>query len=399
MGALRGSGRRRVVASLAAGLGAAGLLVIAQGAGAGVSNPGAFDITLSNGTLAIDGASIDVAFDGLTGTGSGTVTPDGTVSIAALVLPPFDFELLATGGPGTGIPGTASPVATLPWSGTIDPDTGELTVSGDLITNVAVPALGASQCPLGPLALNMTTGTSGASMGVAYDDTTGTASIVDHLFGIPALVFDPDNAAACPTGVVDLFNGGLPFPVPSTFARIAFDVAVDPILAGTTTTTTVAPTTTTTTVAPTTTTTTPPGAAVGSIEDVSRRERHRNTSRWTFDVELSEPLDHAVVVSWQTVDGSATAGSDYIAKAGSFRLQRGKTSWQVQVVVLGDLTPEDDETFQVAITSVTGAGEGSDGTGEIRNDDGASNGDTAAAFVMLLLGVARTPRKNPSGRE
>ncbi|MGQ0826296.1 MAG: hypothetical protein ACT4OX_14905, partial [Actinomycetota bacterium] len=259
MNSLRGTRRRRALSALIATTALAVIVGTFSNAGAEVSNPGAFDVTLSNGTLALDGASIDVAFDGLTATGSGTVAADGTVSITSLAFPPFAFELLATGGPGTGIPGTASPVATLPWAGTIDPDTGALSMTGELFTSVAVPLLGASECSLGPLALNLTTGTSGASTGLPYDNTTGTAAVVDHLFSIPELVFDPDTAAACPQTVVDLFNQGLPFPVPSTFARIAFDVAVDPILAGTTTTTdesaptTVAPTTVApTTVAPTT---------------------------------------------------------------------------------------------------------------------------------------------------
>ncbi len=448
----------------------------------GVGNPGAFSVTLSAGTLDIDGASLDVGFSGLTATGMGSTQADGTVTITDLSFPPFDFELLATGGPGTGIPGTASPVATLPWTGTIDPSTGAFNVSGPLITNVAVPLLGATQCPLGPLNLNLTTGMSGVSTGTPYDPATGIAGIVDHTFGIPALVFDPANASACPESVVNLFNGGLPFPVPAGNSRIAFTATFNPApaptttaapttvapttttttttvaptttttttvapttttttttvaptttttttvaptttttttVAPTTTTTTVAPTTTTTTVAPTTTTTTtvapttttttvaptttttttvaptttttttlvpttttgrPPTTTTSttvpssgprvSVHDVTHRERDRHHSRWTFRVTMSEPVDHSVRVFWTTQDDTATGGSDYKPKSGSFILQRGRTAWRVHVTVNGDRMVEPNETFKVVITSVSGASIGDGvGVGTIVNDD------------------------------
>jgi hypothetical protein len=59
-----------------AGAAAVGLFA-ASSANAVVSNPGDFNIWLSNGTLAIDGASLDVSFSGLSATVSGTVDPNG----------------------------------------------------------------------------------------------------------------------------------------------------------------------------------------------------------------------------------------------------------------------------------------------------------------------------------
>ncbi|MGQ0826399.1 MAG: Calx-beta domain-containing protein [Actinomycetota bacterium] len=96
--------------------------------------------------------------------------------------------------------------------------------------------------------------------------------------------------------------------------------------------------------------------------------------RWRFDVTLSQPLDHPVLVTWQAADGSAHDGGDYYARAGSFRLKKGQTHRRIGVVVRGDRVIEADETFHVVITSVTGAGKRRDGTAFVLDDDGTTGG-------------------------
>jgi hypothetical protein len=413
----------RAVAAVAVVGGVLGTLVAtnanANGADPVVSNPGSVAVTLSNGTLDIDGAALDVGFTGLSATGTASVAADGTVSIDTLNFPPFAFELLASGGPGTGIPGTASPVAQLPWTGTIDPSTGALSVAGGLTTNVAVPLLGASQCSLGPFGLNLTSGTSGASTGTAYDPANGNANIVDHLFSIPALVFVPENAAACPQSVVDLFNSGLPFPIASTFARIGFDVNLNPApqgtgapasttttTAGATTTTTQAVTTTTaqpvttttaqpvttttaqpvttTTAQPATTTTTRPATTTTrpatttttssvlpklTVSDVTVTEPDKGKVNATFTVSLSAPGEK-VSVKYATADGTATQPSDYKKKNGTLKFNGTTLSKTVTVSVNGDTLGELDETFSLVLSDAKNATiQDGTGAGKIVDND------------------------------
>jgi hypothetical protein len=280
---------------------AGGAFTAVQGANAEITIPGSIAMTLANGTLDIDGASLDVGFTGLSATGSGTVAANGSINITALSFAPFNFELLASGGPGTGIPGTALPVATLPWTGTIAPETGVLTVSGQMSVNVAVPLLGAASCPMGPLNLTLTTGTSGALTGIAYNPATDTAKVVANNFAIPAMVFSPANAGACPQSVVDLFNQGLPFPIPPGNAKMTFDVALSDS-ATSTTTTTEAPTTTTqqpttttqqpttsTTEAPTTSTTEAPTTTTTQAPTTSTTEAPTTTTQAATTTTTQQP--------------------------------------------------------------------------------------------------------------
>ena len=73
-----------------------------------------------------------------------------------------------------------------------------------------------------------------------------------------------------------------------------------------------------------------------------------------FDVTLSEPSNRPVAVAYATADGSALAGADYQAAAGSLTLAAGDTSAQVTVALLGDLLDEADETFALVLSSAEG---------------------------------------------
>ncbi|MFP5322956.1 MAG: S8 family serine peptidase [Acidimicrobiia bacterium] len=90
-------------------------------------------------------------------------------------------------------------------------------------------------------------------------------------------------------------------------------------------------------------TVTPPAAAV---------EEAGGTA--TFTVELSEPGLDAVTVGYRTEDGTALAGSDYVAASGTLSFD-GTTSATVDVAVLDDTADEADETFSLVLHDASGA--------------------------------------------
>jgi hypothetical protein len=76
-----------------------------------------------------------------------------------------------------------------------------------------------------------------------------------------------------------------------------------------------------------------------------------------------------VTVAWATADGTAKAGSDYVAASGSVTIAAGATKAVFKVTVLGDHVSEGDETFLVKVTSAVNGDPGSPGTITLRNDD------------------------------
>ncbi|HST52445.1 MAG TPA: Calx-beta domain-containing protein [Pyrinomonadaceae bacterium] len=109
-----------------------------------------------------------------------------------------------------------------------------------------------------------------------------------------------------------------------------------------------------------------------SIGDVTQAEGDSGTTNFNFTVSLSQPADvGGVTFTVNTADGTATAGSDYVAIVnGSGSITQGNTSTTVTVQVNGDTTIEANETFFVNISNVTGAGvTDAQGLGTITNDD------------------------------
>ncbi len=74
----------------------------------------------------------------------------------------------------------------------------------------------------------------------------------------------------------------------------------------------------------------------------------------TLTVTLSQPSAQNVTVHYATVNGTATAPSDFVAKSGNLTFKAGKTTQYVTVAVKPDVTVEPDETFSVALSNPTG---------------------------------------------
>ena len=91
-----------------------------------------------------------------------------------------------------------------------------------------------------------------------------------------------------------------------------------------------------------------------------------------FTVTLSSSGQDTVTVNFSTMDGTAMAGLDYVAKSGQLTFAPGATTQTVTVFVIGDQIDESDETFTVMLTSATNAtlGATARGVGTITDDDG-----------------------------
>lgn len=107
-----------------------------------------------------------------------------------------------------------------------------------------------------------------------------------------------------------------------------------------------------------------------SINDVSKNEGNSGTTAYTFTVTLSAPSTNKVSVNYATANGSAAAGSDYIAKTGVVNFQPGQTSKNVTILVKGDKTEEPNETFLVKLSNPKNVAiADGQGVGIIVNDD------------------------------
>ena len=107
-----------------------------------------------------------------------------------------------------------------------------------------------------------------------------------------------------------------------------------------------------------------------SINNVSANEGNSGTTPFTFTVTLSAASASTVTVNYASADGSATAGSDYTAAAGTLTFAPGVTTQTITVNANGDTAVEPDETFTVNLSAPTNATiAAGTGTGTIVNDD------------------------------
>ena len=121
-----------------------------------------------------------------------------------------------------------------------------------------------------------------------------------------------------------------------------------------------------------------------SISAAAIAEGNAGRRPMVFTVSLSQASTRPVTVRWGMANGTATAGRDYVATAGSLTFAPGQTRRTITVLVIGDRISEADETFRVGLASPLNATLSTTarrGTGTIRNDDGPVR--LAAAFASL----------------
>ncbi len=110
-----------------------------------------------------------------------------------------------------------------------------------------------------------------------------------------------------------------------------------------------------------------------SIGDASFAEGSAATpGHATFTVTLSAAATSPVTVNFATANGTATAGSDYVAQSGALTFAPGETQKTIQIAAIGDAVVEANEAFTVVLTSPVGATlANGTGAGTITNDDAA----------------------------
>ncbi len=113
-----------------------------------------------------------------------------------------------------------------------------------------------------------------------------------------------------------------------------------------------------------------PYSTWASVSDPTTSEGN-GSKDLNFTVTLSAASTQTVTVDYATADGTATAGSDYGPLAGTLTFKPGQLSKTVSVPVIGDTTPELDETVYLRLSGGKNATiAGGEGTGTIKNDDG-----------------------------
>jgi hypothetical protein len=116
--------------------------------------------------------------------------------------------------------------------------------------------------------------------------------------------------------------------------------------------------------------TTPPTV---SIANATVAEGNSGSTKMAFTVTLSKASDKTVTVGYSTANGTATAGTDYTAAAGTLTFAAGATSQQFTVAVTGDTTVEPTETFTVTLANPTNVALATaTATATITNDDSAT---------------------------
>jgi Ca2+-binding RTX toxin-like protein len=128
-------------------------------------------------------------------------------------------------------------------------------------------------------------------------------------------------------------------------------------------------------------------APVVTISDVTITEGNSGTQNAIFTISRSGGVG-AFAINYATTNGSATAGSDYVAATGTLNFAEGVNTQTFTVVVNGDTVFEPNESFTATLSGATNGATISDATGQatITNDDpNIINGD---AFNNNLSGTA-----------
>ncbi|SRR6266545_638652 len=117
------------------------------------------------------------------------------------------------------------------------------------------------------------------------------------------------------------------------------------------------------------------GELLLGIDTVELPEGNAGTTAFVFTVALTEASAGTVTVDYSTRNGTAEAGSDYIATSGTLTFAPGEVTKQITVQVNGDTTPEETEVFFVDLTNASGASIGDgEGLGRIFNDEPGDGG-------------------------
>jgi ELWxxDGT repeat protein len=97
----------------------------------------------------------------------------------------------------------------------------------------------------------------------------------------------------------------------------------------------------------------PLGTRSMTIDDARVFEGDSGTATERFVVRLSTASSKSVTVDYATADGTATSGSDYTSATGTVTFAPGETAKNIDVAVLGDTAPENNETFSLTLKNAS----------------------------------------------
>ncbi len=324
------------------GNGAAGSQITGTGT---LSLTNAPTVTLADGAPAVD-LTIATPIAGgqtLTKTGPGTLSLTGTTAAAAITSIAVNQGALDVSGAVAGTPVTLSVVGSLGGGGTVGAVTA---VSGTTIS----PGLGVA-----PKTLTTGNLTFGASTFRPTITATGSDQVIvpaGSTVTLTGATLTPNVLSSAPVGTaitVIAVPGMTPLAAGNVFANAAEGATVTAANGQAFTVSYRGGDGNDVTLTPTTTGT----ASTLSINSPSQPEGNANNNL-TFTVTLSAPAAGTVTAQFATANGTATAGSDYTATTGTVTFMPGMTSQTITVPILGDTTPESNETFTVTLTSPTG---------------------------------------------
>jgi len=132
------------------------------------------------------------------------------------------------------------------------------------------------------------------------------------------------------------------------------------------------------------------------VVSVSGTTVSENGGSARFDVSLSAPSGAPTTVAYSTADGSATAGSDYVATSGTLTFAPGETSKSVSVDLVNDAVHEDAESFSLALSSPVGATLGTAQANANVIDDDPAPVTLPAALPAATIVHAATPAAAPA---
>jgi hypothetical protein len=133
----------------------------------------------------------------------------------------------------------------------------------------------------------------------------------------------------------------------------------------------------------------PPPAA--QVDDVSIVEGNAGTTNLVFTITLSTPaVTGSETVGFATSNGSATAGVDYTATAGTATFAPGISTYQVSVPIIGDTAVELDETLTLTLGNPVGLTL-ADGVaiGTIQNDDAPDDPEPDPLTIATPANIVR----------
>lgn len=122
-----------------------------------------------------------------------------------------------------------------------------------------------------------------------------------------------------------------------------------------------------------------------SVGDSAVVEGNSGTQNAVFTVTMSAPRLSSTPVQYETANGTATAGSDYVAKVGTGSIPAGAVTAKISILINGDLLAEGTETFKLKVTGTGSSGVSTDhdvASGKVLDDDtnpvvGVSIGDAS----------------------